>query len=43
MLEKPKDLELRATRDHFGHRSPGGTCLARTHCVVERMSKEART
>ena len=69
MLEKPEDLELRATQDHFGFRllepvekdwyvvqamrtllsvdaSPfrlvfaGGTCLARAHKLVRRMSED---
>lgn len=69
MLEKPTDLELRATQDHFGFRllepvekdwavvqamrallsvdaAPfrlvfaGGTCLARAHRLVARMSED---
>jgi predicted nucleotidyltransferase component of viral defense system len=69
MLEKPADLALRATQDHFGFRllepvekdwyvvqamrailavdaAPfrlvfaGGTCLARAHRLVERMSED---
>lgn len=69
MLEKPKDLELRATQDHFGFQllAPvekdwhvvqamrtllavdaepfrlvfaGGTCLARAHRLIARMSED---
>jgi predicted nucleotidyltransferase component of viral defense system len=69
MLEKPKDLELRATQDHFGFQLlgpvekdwhvaqamrtllavdaepfrlvfAGGTCLARAHRLVARMSED---
>lgn len=69
MLENPKDIDLRATQDHFGFRllgpvekdwyvvqamrrllavdaAPfrlvfaGGTCLARAHKLVQRMSED---